>query len=370
MKYPDRKGAFKVEARKQGIQTMTYILDGENKGDFKTPEQSVLLVAPESTKYENKPFLLKGELPVGCEEQETKANFSCALRLLSSAPWVGAPSFTSGVVHLAYSNNQTVPLSLIGLNLNELHVSRDKLIENGAAKTSSNKNASFLYQRNGKGYSKFADSNDLLELMKNDAFVSSFKRAISAMAPEWLTLAVSETNEYFDIQNIAGTIATDLEHCSGIPFVGATSLAYYRPAVIYKIRVAQNEVPLFAEGRTCFAIDVCKPGLFINFPKEQAAILKATLDVIRDMNDCCEVDLTVDSVGFVKDSETSHFFNGTIWNGLKLQKLSSFSYNAWLKGSLHWRMEIPKLLFLTFKMAGETFIKFRNVDLVSILNGS
>ncbi|KAL9986755.1 hypothetical protein ACROYT_G000945 [Oculina patagonica] len=362
IEFPETKEDFTVKAANPGIGAVTYILDGENKGDFETPERSVLFAAPEISNNGSKPFLLKGELPVGCEEHQTMKNFSCELRLLSTAPWTGTLRSTNGIVHFATVNNQTIPLSLIGLNLKELYVSRDKMIETGIAKTSMSKRFSFLYQRNKKCYSKVADSNNLLELIKEDAFVSSLMQALSAMAPEWLTLAVSETNEYFDIQNIAVNLAADLDHCLGFPVNKASSLAYYRPAVHYKMRVAQNEVSLFADGRTCFAINICEPGLFINFPKEQAEILKSTLNAFQDMKDCCGIDLTVDSIGFLNNKETSHFVDGMIWNGMNLQKLSSFSHNTWLKGSLDWRMEIPKQLFVTFKITGETTVSSRNID--------
>ena len=368
IKFPERKGAFTAKAAMPGIGAVTYFLEGENKDAFEIPERGAVFAAPEIFNNGTTPFLLKGELTVGCEEQKTKKNFSCEPRLLSTAPWAGTPPSTNGIVHFATVSNQTIPLSLIGLNLSELHISRNKMIEIGIAKTSAFKKFSLLYQRNGKCYSKVADSNNLLELINNDAFVSSFMYALSAMAPEWLILAVSETNEYFDIQNIAVTLASDLEHCSGFPSHGSSNLAYYRPAVSYKMRVAQNEVLLLADGRTCFAINVCKPGLFINVPKGQAELLKSTLNVFRDMKDCCGIDLNVDSIGFLDNGETSHFVRGVIWNGMNLQKLSAFSYNAWLKGSLDWRMEIPKLLNVTFKMTGETIINSKNIDSVSILS--
>ncbi|KAL9962843.1 hypothetical protein ACROYT_G031988 [Oculina patagonica] len=362
IQFPNRKGAFKVEAAEPGIQAVSYYIEGGNKVDFQTPERSVLFVASELPSHDTKPSPLNGELPIGCEKHETQEHFSCKLRLLSTAPWAGTHRSTNGVVHFATTNNQIIPLSLIGLNLKELRVSRDQMIETGIAKTSKSKKFSLSYQRNDKCYSKIADAKNILELIENDAFPSSFMQALSAMAPEWLTLAVSETNEYFDIQNIAVNLASDFEHCSGFPFQGASSLAYYRPALNYTVRVAQNEVSLFADGRTCFAINVCKPGLFTKLPKEQAEHLKSTLNVFQDMKDCCGIDLTVNSIGFLDIEETSHFVKGVIWNGTDLQKLSLFSFNAWLKGSLDWRMEIPKLLFVTFKITGETIIKSINID--------
>ena len=365
IQFPKRKGEFTVEVAKPGIKAVTYTLNGESEADFETPERSVVFATPEI--HDTKPFLLKGELPIGCLEHETNDTLSCELRLLSTAPWAGTPRSTNGVVHFATTKNQTIPLSLIGLSLKELHVSRDNMIDTGIAKTSTLNKFLLFYQRNGKCFSKVADSNNLLELIENDAFVSSFMHALSAMAPEWLTLAVSENNEYFDIENIAVTLASDLEHCSGFPTHGSSKLAYYRPAISYKMRVAQNEVSLFADGRTCFAINVCKPSLFINFPKGKADILKSNLNVFRDMKDCCAIDLNVESTGFLNNKETFNFVKGVIWNGMNLQKLSPFRSDVWLKGSLDWRMEMTKQLFVTFKMTGETIIKSNNIDFVSIL---
>lgn len=363
---PKRKETFKVEGAKPGIRAITYILEGENRHDFKTPERSVLFIAPEISNQNRKLSPVKGELPVGCKKHETNKNFSCNLRLMSTAPWTGTPPSTNGVVHFLTVSNQLIPLSLIGLNLTKLHVSRDEMIDAGIAETLTSKK----FQKNGTCHSEInASSNNLLELIDNDAFVSSFMHALSAMAPEWLTLAVSESNQDFDIQNIAVTLASDLEHCSEFPLNGASSHAYYRPAVNYKMVVGQDEVLLFADGTTCFAINVCQPALFMGFPKGQAELLKSTLDVFRDMKDSCGLDLTADSIGFLNNKETSYFVKGLIWNGMNLQKLSPLSYNAWLNGSVDWRIEIPKLLSVTFKMTGETIIKPRNIDTGSILTG-
>lgn len=357
IQFPERKGEFTIEAEKPGIGAVTYNLEGENKNDFEAPERGAIVVAPEIFNQSTKPFLLKGEVPVGCEEYETKKNLSCEVRMLSTAPWTDTPPSTNGVVHLATANNHTIPLSLICLNLKELYLPRDKKIQTGIAKTSSSTKFSLLYQKSGKCYSNVTDANYLLELMENDAFVTSFMQTLSSVAPEWIILSVSETNVYFDIQNIAVDLQyTDLEHCSGFPLNGASSLAYYHPAVKYRMRVAQNEVPLFTDGKTCLAVGVCKPCLFINFPKGQAELLKSTLKVFRDMKDCCGIDLSVDSIGFVNKKETFLFAKGMIWNGVNLQELSTFSYDAWLKGNLEWRMEIPKLLFLNNKISGNVSI--------------
>jgi len=366
---PKRMQAFTVEGAEPGIRAISYILEGENKQEFETPERSSLFIAPEISNHNTKLFLMKGELPIGCEKHEANENFSCDLRLISTAPWTGTPASTSGVVHFSAVNNQTIPLSLNGLNLNKPHVSRDEMIKTGIAMTSTFNTFQLKYQKNGKCYSEIADSNNLLQLIDSDAFVSSFLHALSTMAPEWLTVTVSDTNQNFDIQNIAVTFASDLKHCLGFPINRAHSLAYYRPAINYKVRVEQNEIPLSTDGRTCFAINICKPGLFINFHKSQAQLLKSNLNVFRDMKESCGLDLSIDSIGFLNNKETTKFVNGTIWNGVNLQKLSSLSYNVWVKGRVDWRMEIPEQLFVTFRMNGETIIKSRNIDAVSMLTG-
>ena len=363
------KDVFTVEAEKPGIRVISYSLEGENKDDFESPKPGVLFTAPEmssNNSLNTQLFLPKGELPIGCEEHHTKEKFSCEVRLSSTAPWTGTPPSTNGIVHVEAVDNQNIPLSLIGLNLRDFYVSRDKMIEAGIAKTSSSKEFSLLHARNGTCQPRVTNANSLLELIQNDAFVSSFMQALSSMAPEWLALAVSETNDVFDIQNIAANLASDLEHCSGFPVSQASSLAYYRPAVNYKIRVAQTEVALFAGGRTCFAVNICKPGLFINLPKGQANLLKSSLNVFRDMENS-GLSLHVDSIGLHKDKEIARFVKGIIWNGMKLQELSPFQYDMWLKGIIEWKMEIPKLLFLSFKITGDAIIRSENIDNVSII---
>lgn len=361
------KGTFTVEVENPGIRVINYILDEDNKNDFETPKPNVLFSAPEmsfNTSLSAKMFLPKGELPIGCKQYHTKGKLACKIRLLSTAPWTGTSPSTNGIVYLESAKNQKIPLSLIGLNLRDIHFSRNKMIEAGIAMTSSYKEFSLMHLINGTCHARVANSDNLLELIHNDVFVSSFMQALSSAAPEWLSVAVSETNNVFDIQNIAVNLASDSEHCSGFPLSQALALAYYRPALNYKIRLAQNEVALFADGSTCFAINFCKPGLFVNFPKRQTDRLKQSLNVFRDMENS-GLNLHVDSIGLHKNKETAHFVKGIIWNGRKLQKLSPFQYDMWLKGSLDWKMKIPKALSVSFKMTGEAIIRSQNIDRVS-----
>ena len=365
IQFSKNKGEFTVKGEKPGIQVVTYTLEGESKNDFQTPQRSVVLVAPAKSDDNGQSTALqlpKEELPIGCEEHRRKQ--SCEMRLLSTEPWTGTPVSTNGIVHFATANNHTIPLSLAGLNLKDLRISREELIAAAIAKTSPQKAFLVLLQRNGGCQSRVANSGNLLELMNSDAFASSFMQAFSEMAPEWLNLAVNGTNNAFDIQNIAVNLAPDSEHCSGFLLSKKSSHAYYRPAVHYKMLVDQQEVSLFADGSTCFTINFCQPAVFINFPEIQANILKSSLNVFRNMKDT-GVDLKVDSIGFLDSMETYQFVKGIVWNGMELQELLPFSYNMWLKGSLDWQMKIPKLLSVTFKVTGETMIKSRNIHTVS-----
>lgn len=106
--------------------------------------------------------------------------------------------------------------------------------------------------------------------------------------------------------------------------------------------ISENEVDLFADGKTCFAVNICKPAVFISFPKRQAFLLKSNLNVFRDLSSS-GIDLRVDAIGLLNKKETSRFVKGTIWNGRKLHKLLPFNYNMWLKGSVEWTMEVPEL---------------------------
>ena len=316
---------FTVVAEKPGIRAITYGLEGESKNDFEIPEPSVFFTAPETltnNSLRRQLFLPKGELPIGCEDFNTK--LSCEVRLSSTARWTKISSSTDGIVHINSPKNQEIPLSLIGWNLGD-RFSRDKMIETGVAGTSSFKKYTLLLARNGTCQARLTDTNSLLELIQNDAFVSSFMEALSSVAPEWLSFSVAENNNIFDIQNIAANLASDLEHCTGFPFNQASSLVYYRPTVNYKMRVAQEDVALLADGSICFAINVCEPSLFVNFPKGQADLIMSSLNFFRDMQNS-GLSLQVDSIGLHKNKETAHFVKGIIWNGKELQELSPLHY--------------------------------------------
>lgn len=355
---------FTMIAEKPGIQRIRYDLEGESENDYEVPTPGVFFTAPKRSlrsSLRTKLFLRKGELPRGCEVHQTK--LSCEVRLLSTAPWTENPSSTSGIVHINAANDQNIPLSLIGFNSWD-GTSRDKMIEAGMSMTTHSKTYVHLHSRDGTCRARVTDTNSLLELIQNDAFVSSFMEVFSSMAPEWLSFSVDKNNNLFDIQNIAASLAPDLEHCSGFPLNQASSLIYYRPAVNYKIRVAQTEVSLLADGTTCFAINICQPGLFVNLPKGQANLLKNTLNIFQEMkND--GLNLQVDSIGFYRNKKTTRFVNGTIWNGKELQKLSPFHFNMWLKGSLDWKFGVPKLLLLSLTMRGDAIIRFDHMESVS-----
>ena len=359
---------FTVTAEKPGIRAITYALKGESKNDFEIPKPSAFFTAPETfsnNSISRQLFLPKGKLPIGCEEYNTK--LSCEVRLSSTATWTKISSSTNGIVHINSPKNQNIPLSLIGLNLGD-RVSREKTIEAGVAKTSSFKKYTVLLSRNGTCQARLTDTNSLLELIQNDAFVSSFMEALSSVAPEWLSFSVAENNNIFDIQNIAANLASDLEHCTGFPFNQASSLVYYRPTVNYKMRVAQDDVSLLADGSTCFAINICKPSLFVNFPKGQADLIMGSLNFFRDMQNS-GLSLQVNSLGIHKNEETAHFVKGIIWNGKELQELSPLHYQMWLKGSIDWKMEIDQTLLLSFRMNGDAIIRSENIESVSRKKG-
>ena len=206
IRFPKTKGEFTVKAEKPGIQAVILKLEGENRDDFHNAEISAVLVAPEVyNDYNdtiNTKILFKEELPIGCEEHQIKHKLSCEIRLLSTAPWTGTPGSTSGIVQLITTKNQIIPISLIGLNLKYLHVSRDQVIQAAIAKTSSQNDFTFSHQRNGRCQLSVTKSDYLLQLMEDDVFPSFFLQTFSEMAPKWLNLAVSDANKAFDIQNV------------------------------------------------------------------------------------------------------------------------------------------------------------------------
>ena len=215
---------------------------------------------------------------------------------------------------------------------------------------------------------KESSSDNLLELIRDDALVTSFLQTVSQMAPNWLNVLISEPNDVFDIQNIIVSLAkippNGGEHCSGFPLSPSSSIVYFLPVVKYKIRVGQDETSLHDEGNTCFAADLCKQSTFIGFSKESANKLKDKLAVMRDMKGKgCNVH--VDSVGFLKNAETFTKANVALWNGTHYEQATPFNYNMWLKGKVLWNMVIPATLDVTLDMKGESFIHSDSMDDVS-----
>ena len=368
--YPETKQEFMVEVEEAGIKTISYGVEGPNKHDFEIPEESVVFVEPRVLQNESvysKLFVPKRELPIGCNEHVSNS-LSCELHFFSTEKWTGSPPSTSGIVHIRTPSNQSIPLSMTGLRLDELQVSKKSIIEKTVALTSAYKVLEIFFINGDTCTREELNSDNLLELMKDDALVSSFMRTFSRMAPQWLDIETSEINEVFDIQNIAVNLAKsslhDVEHCSGFPLSPLSSISYFQPALNYELRVGSDEASLFAEGDTCFAADVCKQSIFVNFSKRSANKLKNTLGLIRDMKDK-GVDIRVDSVGLLGSPGTYDKKEHVLWNGSHFEEVSPFSYNMWLKGDVTWKMQIPAKVVVTLSITGESFIYYNEMENVS-----
>lgn len=348
---------FEVKAKEPGIHEVSYSLGGEDKEDFQTPQSGVLLVTPDDS--DRHP---RARLPIGCKERVTEWNLECELRLSSTAPWTGTPPSTSGIVHLLKSSTLRVPISLVGLSIKDLNVPRDKLVKIAVATTSFQKEFKIWHETNGTCHSSVSNTDNLLALMWGDVFPSSFMKALTEIAPEWLQFAVDENSDAFDIQNIAVNFAPDLEHCSGFPFTDSSIQVFYRPTINYNVRVVQQEITLLADGTTCFAIDICQSAMIVNLPERQANVIKNSMNLFRNMK-AMGLNMKVDSIGLFEKVKTSPSVKRIIWNGIKLAELSSFHYNMWLKGTLEWKMRTQsRLLFVTLRMTGEAFIKYQGIN--------
>ena len=367
--FPESKQKFFVEAEKAGIRRISYGLEGPNKAEFEAPGQRFFLVTPRvmiNDSIYSKLFLPKGELPLGCNDH-TSRTLSCKVRFISTSGWTGSSPSTEGIVHVMTSSNQFIPLSLVGLNFDGLTISKTSLIQTAAARTSSSGVLSDFIINNGTCFQQELSSDNLLEVMNDDALVSSFMRTFSQMTPKWLHLATNEENKAFDIHNIKVNLAIETslkeKHCADFPLNPLSTIAYFRPTAEYEVRVSDDAVSLFAEGNTCFAADICKQSVFIHFSKHSANEL-IKLAAFQEMKDK-GVEIRVDSVGVLESPDIYDVENSEIWNGTYLDKASPFSYNMWLKGDVAWKMQIPANLDVTLHIAGEGYLHYDKIDDVS-----
>ena len=217
-------------------------------------------------------FLAKGELPVECNKHISKS-LSCELRFISTNGWTSGSPSTEGIVHIRTSSNHYIPFSVVGLSFDKLKTSNKLLTQVAAARISSSGVLGDFHTSYGTCIQKELSSDNLLELMKDDALVSSIMRTFSKMAPKWLVLATREKNRAFDIQNIKVNLATKSllkeEHCSDFPLNPLSSIACFKSTAKYEVHVSDDAVSLFVEGDTCFAADICKQSIFIHFPSTQ-----------------------------------------------------------------------------------------------------
>ena len=371
--YPETKQKFFVESEKAGIQTISFDLGGPSVGDFEIPEPRFLLVKPRvmvNSSVYSKLFLPKGELPVGCNEYLSRSS-SCELRFLSSAGWTDTSPSTKGIVHIKTPFNHYIPLSMVGLSLTELQLSKRSLRQAISARMSLSEAQNDFHTSDGLCVQREMTFENLLELINDDALVSSFLRTFSRMSPKWLHLNTEEENNVFDIQNIAVNVAKKAElnegHCSVFPLNQSSSIVYIRPTAKYQFWVSGDPVSLSAEGDTCLAADVCKQSVFIRFPKHSASEINDRLAAFRDMKEK-GIDIKVDSLGLLESFDTYEVKGGEFWNGMQFEEVSPFSYNMWLRGDVTWKMQIPANLEVKFHITGESFNHYHKIDDVSWLS--
>lgn len=174
--FPETKQKLFVDADKAGIYTISYGLGGPSGVDFEVPEESFFLVEPRvliNDSVYSKLFLPKGELPVGCNQHISKS-LSCELRFLSTNGWTGGSPSTDGIVHIRTSYNHYIPISVVGLSLDEPEISKKLLIQAAAVRTSSRAVVSDFNVSNAMCIQKEMSSDNLLELMNDDALITSF----------------------------------------------------------------------------------------------------------------------------------------------------------------------------------------------------
>ena len=368
--HPNTKVNFVLKTKTPGIKVISYSVHGPDSKHFTVPDDSVIFVSPQVPHAKSvyaRMLLAKGELPLGCHMYKSKA-CSCDAIFFSTIQWTGTSPSTTGIVQLARPNDVPIPLSLIGLDLEDTSVSRNKLIESWhKISTKSKEEISSINHGNGKCSDVKTGQSELLELIDSSSVPSSFLTMLSGRTPGWFDISVSEDNTAFDIRNILVNLAVKalkIPQFSKFPFSQSSSIAYQCPNIQYRLYAALDELTLSTD-EGCFATDICTTSVFIHFSKPNMKKLKS-LKVFQDMKDK-GLDITVASVGFVKDGETSNEVNGLVWNGNKLSKLKPFEYNLWLRGEMQWVIQIPRSMKVSIHVQGQAFAYSSNIEKVSVM---
>ena len=371
IQHPASKVEFQITGYTSAVGMVTYSLDGVNKYDFTAPRKSVVFIGRNVSSQDSvytRLDLLAGELPVGCQRMDMTKFRACDVKIAfhtnsnTSTPTL----IESGPVHIITSDNSTIPLSLAGYDFSSpLPLEKDIMVERLIGLTNISDRWQLSNQRQDC-YNIGLTGKDLIEIIQKDAFSKSFLRYLTNQLPLWLRFRVREESNLFDLGNIQSNLfqTTDAHLSNTIckfPVHIQTALVLYRPVVTFNISVDNNRLSLSSKG-SCFAADICKPGVFLTV-SQRARKKLATMQFMQDLT-LGGWELLVSSFGFTAPRRYNSSVS-SIPNGHLVGNFSDFYYNWWWQGIANIDLSNADQA-VNIKLSGQAFAFSENLDAVSI----
>ena len=369
IQHPASKAEFQITGYHSGVGMVMYSLDGVNKYDFTVPPNSVVFIGRNVSTQDSvytRLGLLVGELPVGCQRMEIKKFPACDVKIAfhSNSTSSNPVLIEYGPVHIVTFDNETIPLSLAGYDFSSAPPSQKDIMER-LIKLTSISDQWHLGNQMPDYYNIGFTGKDLIEIIQTEAFSKSFLRYITDQLPLWLRFGVREESNLFDLGNIQSNlfVTTDTHLTYPIckfPVHIQSALVQYRPTLNYNISVENNHLLLSSKG-SCFAADICEPGVFLTF-SQRARKKFATMQFMQDLA-LGGWKLLVSSVGFTTPRRNNSSAS-SVPNGHLAGNFSDFYYNWWWQGSAQVDLRNADHA-VNMKMSGEAFAFTEDLDAVS-----
>ena len=362
---PSSSANFMVKTKSPGMKVISYSAQTSDGTHFTEPNDSVIFVSPNTPPEKSvygRLLLSTRELPLGCYEHASQEQ-SCNTKFVSTTPWTS--NSTTGLVHVYGFDGVPVPLSVTGIDLKGVDLTRGKLIETTMLSTSNWTDGVMASIDSGQCSSVKLGQSDALELIDHSSLASSFLAVVSERTPGWFGIGISKDNDLFDINNIRVNLARNplkTSPFSKFPLSASSSIAYQCPQIKSTIRVMSSEVLTLTDKGSCFAVDTCRSSALIHFAPSNRNDLKS-LKIFKDMEDK-GLRITLKSVGFFGNGETTKA-KGVIWNGTDFMEREPFQYSIWLEGGMLWTMQIPQSSQVSINIQGEAFLCY-NADLEEV----
>ena len=367
IQHPESKAVFQVTGNKSGVGMVSYDLEGVNKYDFTTPDNSFVFVGRNISSQKSiytRLGLLVGELPIGCQQEEINNYPECNIKIAfdSNTTLSSGIVIESGPVHIVTPDHKKIPLSLVGYNSSSPHPSPKEIMERVVRDMGDQKSSVH-------GCSDIQLTAGLIEFIQKDAFPKSFFRYFTNQLPLWLKITVTEESNLFDIHNTLASLAQTREAqnfhpiCK-FPISNQSVVVLYRPTLNFNIFIENEQLSLSSKG-SCFVTHICETGVFLSLPQKASNKVSRML-VMQDLAGG-GWELLVSAFGFTTPRRYSTNLVG-VPDGHLAEDFSDFRYNLWLHGSANilLRNSSNQMFAVNIKMTGEAFAFADDLNAVSI----